>query len=54
MKEFVEKQPGQQVEKILFHGTNDEKAIKCICHQNFDFRMHGKNATMFGKGMWAL
>jgi poly [ADP-ribose] polymerase 7/11/12/13 len=36
----------------LFHGTQDEKVVKAILHQNFDWRVSGKNATMFGKGAY--
>ena len=54
-QEFAKKaSTGQPEEKLLFHGTNDQKVIECICHQNFDFRMHGKNATMYGKGKFRV
>ncbi|XP_078703702.1 uncharacterized protein LOC144928883 [Branchiostoma floridae x Branchiostoma belcheri] len=35
----------------LFHGT-DPDIIKGICHQNFDHRLSGKNATLYGKGSY--
>ncbi|XP_078703645.1 protein mono-ADP-ribosyltransferase TIPARP-like [Branchiostoma floridae x Branchiostoma belcheri] len=38
-------------ERKLFHGT-DPDIIKGICHQNFDFRLSGKNATLYGKGSY--
>ncbi|XP_035689040.1 zinc finger CCCH-type antiviral protein 1-like isoform X2 [Branchiostoma floridae] len=38
-------------ERKLFHGT-DPDIIKGICHQNFDFRLSGKNATVYGKGSY--
>ena len=41
-----------QLERQLFHGTVDEKTVKCICHQNFDPRMHGVHGTVYGKGAY--
>ncbi|XP_068723405.1 uncharacterized protein [Montipora capricornis] len=38
-------------EKRLFHGTSPN-AVEAICKQNFDWRMHGKNATRYGKGSY--
>ena len=38
-------------EKRLFHGTSYDVA-DAICFQNFDFRLCGKNATMYGKGSY--
>ena len=38
-------------EKLLYHGTSYDVA-DAICFQNFDFRLCGKNATMFGKGTY--
>ncbi|XP_070561271.1 protein mono-ADP-ribosyltransferase TIPARP-like [Ptychodera flava] len=35
----------------LFHGT-DEQSVPKICRQNFDFRVAGKNATLFGHGTY--
>jgi len=39
-------------ERRLFHGTVDEKTVRCICHQNFDHRMHGVHGTVYGKGAY--
>ena len=36
----------------LFHGTDESETALCICHQNFDPRMHGVHGTMFGKGAY--
>ena len=38
-------------EKQLFHGTNPE-IVEAICKQNFDWRLHGKNATKYGEGSY--
>ena len=38
-------------EKQLFHGTNPE-IVEAICKQNFDWRLHGKNATVYGEGSY--
>ena len=38
-------------EKQLFHGTNPE-IVDAICKQNFDWRLHGKNATVYGQGSY--
>ena len=38
-------------EKRLFHGTSPE-TVEAICKQNFDWRLHGKNATMYGEGSY--
>ena len=38
-------------EKRLFHGTCPD-AVEAICKQNFDWRLHGKNATMYGEGSY--
>ncbi|XP_066302590.1 protein mono-ADP-ribosyltransferase PARP12-like [Branchiostoma lanceolatum] len=38
-------------ERKLFHGT-DPDITKGICHQNFDFRLSGENATVYGKGSY--
>ena len=37
---------------MLFHGTDSEEVARGICYQNFDPRMHGKNATVYGKGAY--
>ena len=42
----------QQVdEKRLFHGTSPG-TVEAICKQNFDWRLHGKNATKYGQGSY--
>ena len=38
-------------EKSLFHGTSPE-TVEAICKQNFDWRLHGKNATVYGQGSY--
>ena len=38
-------------EKRLFHGTSPS-AVEAICKQNFDWRLHGKNATKYGEGSY--
>ena len=38
-------------ERQLFHGTNPE-IVEAICKQNFDWRLHGKNATVYGEGSY--
>ncbi|XP_066911705.1 protein mono-ADP-ribosyltransferase PARP11-like [Clytia hemisphaerica] len=35
----------------LYHGT-DATVVDGICKQNFDWRLNGKNATMFGQGSY--
>uniref|UniRef100_A0A7M5WWV7 Poly [ADP-ribose] polymerase n=2 Tax=Clytia hemisphaerica TaxID=252671 RepID=A0A7M5WWV7_9CNID len=35
----------------LYHGT-DAAVVDGICKQNFDWRLNGKNATMFGQGSY--
>ena len=38
-------------EKKLFHGTSPDY-VEAICKQNFDWRLHGKNATKYGEGSY--
>ena len=38
-------------EKRLFHGTSPD-TVEAICKQNFDWRLHGKNATLYGEGSY--
>ena len=38
-------------EKELYHGTGYD-TYEAICQQNFDFRLNGKNATMYGQGSY--
>ena len=42
---------GDSLEKKLFHGTGPE-IVDNICKQNFDWRVHGKNATLYGQGSY--
>ncbi|XP_002735277.2 protein mono-ADP-ribosyltransferase PARP12-like [Saccoglossus kowalevskii] len=52
MKKHMErKRPGCEMEKQLFHGTEME-SIQHICKHNFDFRVSGKNGTLFGQGTY--
>jgi len=56
MKSKMEKLPHLATvgvnEQKLFHGTPDEATVRCICHQNFDPRMHGRHGTVYGKGVY--
>lgn len=36
-------------ELLLFHGT-DSKYLDSICKDNFDWRLCGKNGTIYGEG----
>ena len=38
-------------EKKLFHGTAPY-SVEAICKQNFDWRLHGKNASCYGEGSY--
>ncbi|XP_041362088.1 protein mono-ADP-ribosyltransferase PARP12-like [Gigantopelta aegis] len=39
--------------KRLLHGTVDDwAAIRGICHNNVDFRLSGKNGTVYGDGAY--
>ena len=38
-------------ERRLFHGTSPE-TLEAICKQNFDCRLHGKNAPVYGQGSY--
>ena len=38
-------------ERQLFHGTSPE-IVEAICKQNFDWRLYGKNATLYGEGSY--
>ncbi|KAM8973014.1 LOW QUALITY PROTEIN: protein mono-ADP-ribosyltransferase TIPARP-like [Pelodytes ibericus] len=40
-----------QMERHLFHGT-DPSLVEAICNQNFDPRVSGKNATLYGQGCY--
>ncbi|XP_062581166.1 protein mono-ADP-ribosyltransferase PARP12-like [Saccostrea cucullata] len=39
-------------ERSLFHGTDSIDTCYGICTNNFDFRLSGKNATVYGKGSY--
>ncbi|XP_078075723.1 protein mono-ADP-ribosyltransferase PARP11 isoform X1 [Mustelus asterias] len=38
-------------ERMLFHGTGNE-FVEAICSQNFDWRINGLHATVYGKGTY--
>ena len=38
-------------EKNLFHGTTPD-SVEAICKQNFDWRLHGRNASSYGEGSY--
>ena len=38
-------------ERFLYHGT-DHSIVSSICAQNFDFRLCGKNAVVYGQGSY--
>ncbi|XP_072915927.1 protein mono-ADP-ribosyltransferase PARP11-like isoform X3 [Hemitrygon akajei] len=38
-------------ERLLFHGTSSE-FVQAICLQNFDWRINGMHATVYGKGTY--
>lgn len=38
-------------EKNLFHGTSPD-SVEAICKQNFDWRLHGRNASKYGEGSY--
>lgn len=46
------KKAGRLEERRLFHGTDSYDTCFGICTNNFDFRLSGKNATVFGKGSY--
>ena len=39
-------------ERRVFHDTKEKETARCICHQNFDPRMHGVHGTKYGKGAY--
>ena len=49
LERFNQSSPEQ---RLLFHSTDDEDIVRSICYQNFDPRMHGKHATLYGKGAY--
>ena len=50
-KRKIKKYGGEPNEKYLYHGTSPD-TVDQICAQNFDFRMSGKNARLYGKGSY--
>ena len=42
---------GGGLEKKLFHGTRPE-IVDNICKENFDWRLYGRNATVYGQGSY--
>ncbi|MCJ8743181.1 hypothetical protein PDJAM_G00090680 [Pangasius djambal] len=40
-----------EAERLLFHGTN-VRNVDAICRQNFDMRVSGANATVYGQGSY--
>ena len=38
-------------ERKLFHGTTPD-AVEDICKHNFDWRLHGRNTSVFGEGSY--
>ncbi|XP_013385156.1 poly [ADP-ribose] polymerase 12 [Lingula anatina] len=52
-KKFLLSKLGDNLnEKQLFHGSDSFEVIKAICKQNFDARVSGKNAVMYGEGCY--
>ena len=49
-RKMSESERGQN-ERHLFHGTSQD-AVEGICKHNFDPRVCGKHATMFGQGSY--
>ena len=43
---------GEINEKHLFHGTSSEEVVHCICREGFDWRVCGKNGTLYGNGSY--
>nr|XP_034299146.1 protein mono-ADP-ribosyltransferase PARP12-like [Crassostrea gigas] len=46
------KKTGRLDERTLFHGTDSYDTCYGICTNSFDFRLSGKNATVYGKGSY--
>ena len=42
---------GGGLEKKLFHGTRPE-IVDNICKENFDWRLYGRNTTVYGQGSY--
>ncbi|XP_040190276.1 protein mono-ADP-ribosyltransferase PARP10 [Rana temporaria] len=43
--------PNKPAERVLYHGTNETSA-KEICHSGFNRSFCGKNATLYGQGVY--
>ncbi|XP_062604830.1 protein mono-ADP-ribosyltransferase PARP11-like [Saccostrea cucullata] len=52
MERICEARGGSVDERSLFHGTDSINTCYGICTTNFDFRLSGKNATMYGQGSY--
>ena len=39
-------------EQMLFHGTDSLNTVRGIAINNFDYRLSGKNATVYGEGAY--
>ena len=40
-------------EQLLYHGT-DNSAVDAICKKGFDWRVCGKNGTLYGQGEYIV
>ncbi|XP_048248810.1 flocculation protein FLO11-like [Haliotis rufescens] len=54
MKKTLQMAHGTEIidQRQLFHGTDTLDVVNNICINNFDFRVSGKNATVYGKGAY--
>ncbi|XP_061189587.1 protein mono-ADP-ribosyltransferase PARP12-like [Saccostrea echinata] len=52
MERVLAKKESSVDERSLFHGTDSVDTCYGICTNNFDFRLSGKNATVYGKGSY--
>lgn len=48
---MVMSDPNKPAERVLYHGTNETSA-KEICHSGFNRSFCGKNATLYGQGVY--
>ena len=51
-KKHIESRGKTANENQLFHGTSQNEVVQSIFTQNFDPRVAGKNATVYGKGAY--
>ena len=51
MSLMARRDPKAVNEKKLFHGTTPD-SVEAICKQNFDWRLHGRNACNYGEGSY--